>query len=116
MLQVAKATRDKVKEERDPQDTYAARVAGAKAEVAEAKTDVAKAEADVALAKYEAAKAKVDALHAKKFTAGAAWARENELVEAKTDKDRAYKAWEDAKTTHTLIMQTAAAASARPAG
>jgi len=111
VLQVAKATRDKVKEERDPQDTYAARVAGAKAEVAEAKTDVAKAE-------YEAAKAKVDALHAKKFTAGAAWARENELVEAKTDKDRAYKAWEDAKTTHTLIMQTAAAAAAaaRPAG
>jgi len=115
--EVAKATRDKVKEERDPQDTYAARVAEAEIRVAEAeirmaeaKTDVAKAEADVALAKYEAAKAKVNALVAKKITVGAAWAREDELVEAKTDKDRAYMEWEDARTR----LQTLTEAATRP--
>ena len=107
----------------EPAGTYDARVAKAevdvkeaKADVKEAKADVAKAEADVAKVKYEIEKAKVEALLAAKSAAGDTWtaAREDELLGAIKDKETALQAWNDAKTTNTLIMQTAAAA--RPTG
>ena len=93
----------------EPAGTYDARVAKAEA-------DVAKAEADVAKVKYEIEKAKVEALLAAKSAAGDTWtaAREDELLGAIKDKETALQAWNDAKTTNTLIMQTAAAA--RPTG
>jgi len=100
----------------EPAGTYDARVAKAEADVAKAEADVAKAEADVAKVKYEIEKAKVEALLAAKSAAGDTWtaAREDELLGAIKDKETALQAWNDAKTTNTLIMQTAAAA--RPTG
>jgi len=74
---------------------------------------VAKAKADVAKVKYEIEKAKVEALLAEVPPAMGP-----RLEQAIKDKETALQDWNDAKTTHTLIMQTAAAAaaSARPAG
>ena len=98
---------------------FKTKLAAAEAELKEAKASardpqadyekrVAKAEVDVKELEYKIKETEVKALLAEKAKAGTAWTGEEELAEAKRDKETARKAWEDAKAAHTLILQAAA--------
>jgi len=87
-LTAAESALEASKAARDPPEDYEKRVA--------------KAEADVKELEYKIEKAKVDALLAENPPATGV-----RLEQAITDKDRAYKAWEDAKTIYDRLTKTA---------